>query len=194
MGLFDFLKPKKGMFDRFEKNPRFRTMLLHAASEEVAKRAENLRALGRKEDADKVITEYLKKVFEEFRNEPDNPRHLSLLTSVALRLAALQAGKQTLESVIEGNDRLNLDLTLVYTDLGSTSINFATTQSKSCGATRWPRKRRPHLAANSQPRVSKRQWHTIMPTLLQIASRPSRIHTGLLWIHTKGGRKNSCLN
>lgn len=119
MGLFDFLKPKKDPLDGLtEKDPRVRRMLLYGASEMVAKQADNLRAVGRKEDADKVIAEYLKKVFQEFRNEPDNPRHLSLLANSALRLGALVAGKQTLESIIEGKDHFSLDLTLVYTDLG----------------------------------------------------------------------------
>jgi hypothetical protein len=57
-------------------------------------------------------------VFQEFRNEPQNPRHLSLLTDVALKLQALEAGKKTLESVIDENEHLALDLTLVYIDLG----------------------------------------------------------------------------
>jgi len=119
MGLFDFLKPKSeppgGLT---EKDPRVRRMLLYGASEMVGQQADNLRAVGRKADADKVIAEYLKKVFQEFRNEPQNPRHLSLLTDVALRLGAPDAGKKTLESVIQENGQLCLDLTVVYTNLG----------------------------------------------------------------------------
>jgi hypothetical protein len=119
MGLFDFLKPKKNTFGEItEKDPRVRKILLRGLSEMVAKEAGNLRAVGRNDDADKRIAEYLQKVFEEFKNEPQNPRHLSLLADVALRLDALEAGKKTLESVIDGNDHLSLDLTLVYTDLG----------------------------------------------------------------------------
>jgi hypothetical protein len=119
MGLFDFLKPKKEPLGGLtEKDPRVRRILLYGAAEIVATQADNLRAVGRKDDADKVIADFLKKVFQEFRNEPQNPRHLSLLTDVALRLGAVEAGKKTLESVIEENDHLHLDLTLVYTDLG----------------------------------------------------------------------------
>lgn len=119
MGLFDFLKPKKSTFGELtEKDPRARKILLRALSEMVAKEAGNLRAVGRNGDADKRIEEYLQMVFQEFKNEPQNPRHLSLLTDVALKLDVLEAGKKTLESVIKENDRLSLDLTLPYTDLG----------------------------------------------------------------------------
>jgi hypothetical protein len=119
MGLFDFLKPKKDPLDELTENdPRLRKTVLMAWSERIAKQAENLYAVGRKDDADKTISEFLQKVFGEFKNEPQNPRHLSLLTDVAMRLDALEAGKITLESVIKENDHLSLDLTLVYTDLG----------------------------------------------------------------------------
>jgi hypothetical protein len=91
---------------------------LWGAGKFVGKQAGNLRAVGRKDDADKVIAEFLIKVFQEFKNEPENPWHLSFLTDIALQLGGLEAGKKTLESVIEGNDYLSLDLTVVYTDLG----------------------------------------------------------------------------
>ncbi|MGO8836342.1 MAG: protein kinase domain-containing protein [Limisphaerales bacterium] len=57
-------------------------------------------------------------VFQEFKNEPENPRHLSFLTDVALRLGAGEVGKTILETVIEQNEHMPLDLTGVYTDLG----------------------------------------------------------------------------
>jgi len=120
MGFFDFLKPKQDQPDWWskEKDPRARKAYLWGASKFAAKQADNLRTVGRKDDANKVIAEFLMKVFQEFKNEPQNPRHLSFLTDVALQLGALEAGKKTLESVIEGNDHEQLDLTLVYTDLG----------------------------------------------------------------------------
>jgi hypothetical protein len=119
MGLFDFLKPKKNPDALMDKKSRQqKIILLYFASEQVSKQADNLRAVGRKEEAEKVVPEYLQKVYQEFKNEPHNPRFLSLFTSVALKLDALEAGKKTLESVIEGNNHLLLDLTLVYTDLG----------------------------------------------------------------------------
>jgi tetratricopeptide (TPR) repeat protein len=119
MGLFDFLKPKKSTFGELtEKDPHIRKILLRGLSEFAGKEAANLRAVGRNEDADKRIGEYLQMVFQEFKNEPQNPRHLSLLTDVALKLDAVEAAIKTLESVIEANDHFSLDLTSIYTDLG----------------------------------------------------------------------------
>ena len=120
MGFFDFLKAKPDQPDWWlkEKDPRARRAHLWGASKFVEKQAGNLRAVGRKDDAHKVIAEFLTKVFQEFKNEPDNPRHLSFLTDIALRLGALEVGKKTLESVIESDDNLSLDLTLVYESLG----------------------------------------------------------------------------
>lgn len=120
MGFFDFLKAKPDQPDWWlkEKDPRARRAHLWGASKFVEKQAGNLRAVGRKDDAHKVIAEFLIKVFQEFKNEPDNPRHLSFLTDVALHLGAAEVGKTTLETVIEQNEHLTLDLTVVYTDLG----------------------------------------------------------------------------
>jgi hypothetical protein len=120
MGLFDFLKPKKDPLDAMMENkpPQQKKILLYFMADKVGAQANNLRAAGRKDDAEKIITEYLQRVFQEFKNEPLDPRNLSLFTSVALKLDAAEAAKKTLESLIEENDRLFLDLTVVYTDLG----------------------------------------------------------------------------
>ena len=119
MGFFDFLKPKQDPLGELtEKDPRIRRILLRAWSELVGKQANNLRIVGRKDDADKTVAKFLQKVFQEFRNEPQNPQHLSVLTDAAMELGTLEAVKNTLETAIKEKDHFSLDLTLVYTDLG----------------------------------------------------------------------------
>ena len=120
MGLFDFLKPKKDSLDTLMENkpPQQKKILLYFMAEKVQAQADNLRAVGRRDEAEKVITEYLQRVFQEFKSEPLDPRNLSIFTSVSLKLDAAEAAKTTLESFIKENDRLFLDLTVVYTDLG----------------------------------------------------------------------------
>jgi tetratricopeptide (TPR) repeat protein len=122
MGLLDWLNSRIGSEDpltRFaRKHPEARQYLLHASCEVTAKQAENLRAVGREDDAFNVIKEHVGRVLAQFKNEPDNPQHLDLLTDVAIELGAPELAKLTLEPVIEGSQHFTLDLTSLYMDLG----------------------------------------------------------------------------
>jgi len=122
MGFFDWfnlrIRPEDPVTRIARKNPEMRSYLLHASSEVVAKQAENLRAVGRDDDAFKVVKEAVGRAFAQFKNEPDNPEHLSWLTGMAIELGAPELAKLTLEQVIEGSQHFTLDLTSLYTDLG----------------------------------------------------------------------------
>src|ERR1035437_3874633 len=120
MGLLDWLnsriRPEDPVTRIARKNPEMRNYLLHASCEVVAKQAENLRAVGRDDDAFKVVKEAVGRAFAQFKNEPNNPEHLSWLTDMAIELGAPELAKLTLEPVIEGSQHFTLDLTSLYTD------------------------------------------------------------------------------
>lgn len=123
MGLFDWLQSRTGLEDPLtrmaRKDPEMRKYFMQASCELVAKQAQNLRAVGREDDAFKVVKDFVAgKAFVAFKNEPDNPQHLSLLTDAAITLGAPELAKLALEPVIEGSQHFTLDLTTLYADLG----------------------------------------------------------------------------
>lgn len=119
MGLFDFLKPRKDPLRELEKNPLVKRAMLAMKLEFVQKQIDNLRAVGRDADANKTVLDYLLEILQEWKKEPQNPSHLSLLANAAMSLGALDAGKESLNAVIQANAKTPLlDLTLVYMDLG----------------------------------------------------------------------------
>ena len=119
MGLFDFLKPRKDPVGDFPNTPLMRKAMLAMKLEFVQKQIANLNAVGRGADAKKVVSDFLKEVFKEWENEPQNPAHLTLLANAAMSLGALEAGKESLKIVIQTNEQKPfMDLTVVYMDLG----------------------------------------------------------------------------
>ena len=69
----------------------------------VQKQIDNLRAVGRDADANKTILDYLLEILQEWKKEPQNPSHLSLLANAAMSLGALDAGTESLNAVIQAN-------------------------------------------------------------------------------------------
>jgi hypothetical protein len=118
MGLLNFFKAKTDPAEDVAQADRMRRNAWLAGVQTLGKEVENLRSEGRDEEANKLIAEYLSKVLEEFKAEPENPQHLSLLAHVAIGLGALQEGKQALESALEAKHSVAIDLTLPYLQLG----------------------------------------------------------------------------
>lgn len=120
MGLFDFLKPKeKEGLASLVNNPKMRKVVLAMQLEYVEKEVANLKAVGREQDANKRISGFLQECLQEWKQEPQNPAHLTLLANAAVKLGALEAGKESLKIVIQANEENPIiDLTTVYFDLG----------------------------------------------------------------------------
>lgn len=130
MGMFDFLKPKTDPLAKVLADPKVNRVLLHMKLEQVSKRVESLMAVGREEDALKVLMDYLGEIIKEWSKKQSDPEWLMYHTNVALsfafesenqgfRFAILHAAKETLKIIIEENQKTPFtDLTPVYFDLG----------------------------------------------------------------------------
>jgi hypothetical protein len=119
MGFLDWMGTKRDPSDALKKNPALRHGMLVMEMEQVKAQANNLRAVGRENDAKNLLMDFLVKIYEEWKKEPSNPSYLSLFTNASIQLEVPEMGKKTLEAVIKANqDHHFLDLTMVYLDLG----------------------------------------------------------------------------
>jgi len=119
MGLFNWLERKIDPVGAFKRKPEVQQAMLAMEMEYAQKQADNLRAVGREDDAKRVTTEYLDKLFKEWKQKPDDPFSLVRLSHAAIQLKELETGKRLLEAVIEGTrDKPIFDLTPIYFELG----------------------------------------------------------------------------
>lgn len=101
------------------RKPEVRQSMLFQEKEYAQKQVSNLRAAGREQDARNVVKEYLGKLLQEFKNEPQNPAHLTWFTNAAIELQELEFAKETIEAIIHLSKKYPFaDLTLVYFNLG----------------------------------------------------------------------------
>ena len=59
MGIFNFLKPKRSVLDEVLANAYVRRMAVVAEAEQLSARVQNLIAVGRKQDVEKLKSEFL---------------------------------------------------------------------------------------------------------------------------------------
>ncbi len=105
--------------EEWSKKPEVRESMLFMEREYAAKQASNLRAAGREQDARGVAKRHLGKWLEEFKNEPQNPVHLTWLTNAAIQLQEIEFAKETIEAIIHLSEKHPfVDLTLAYFNLG----------------------------------------------------------------------------
>lgn len=69
MGLFDFLKPKKDPMAELLKRPDVRNTMVGIELEYLQKQVANLRSVGRKDDAKKLVSDFLAKYSQEGKGE-----------------------------------------------------------------------------------------------------------------------------
>jgi hypothetical protein len=101
------------------KKPFVRKAVLLLGKEYAEKQASNLRAAGREQDARNVLKQYLDKLLQEYKTEPQNPTHLTPFTNASIQFQELEFAKHTLEAVIQAGEKHPfVDLTLIYFDLG----------------------------------------------------------------------------
>jgi tetratricopeptide (TPR) repeat protein len=103
-----------------ETETKYRKLLLPAEMEYAEKHINNLRAVGRDDDAQELARECLDKLLKEYMNAPADPAQLGLFTTASIRFRELDIGKKTLEAIIQANEQHPfVDLTLVYFYLGT---------------------------------------------------------------------------
>ena len=117
MGLFDLFRSSKT--PKREDQPEVRSAAVIAYFEIIQNEVQNLRLVGRKEDAEKVVRAYLDRVLQEWTNQPGNPSLLCWIAQASISSDCLEVGRAMLESVL-AQDRVNslLDVTMVYVGLG----------------------------------------------------------------------------
>lgn len=118
MGLLDWIENKIDPAAAYRR--KYAELLLPAEMEYAEKQINNLRAVGRDDDARKLASEYLDRLFKDYKAAPANPTQLRLFTTASIRFHELEFGKKTLEGIIQANEQHPfVDLTLIYFYLGT---------------------------------------------------------------------------